>query len=144
MYAEWLGQEQGWYEEPITRLGYLSLQMLRAVRLVVDIGLHTERPIPAGFPGADSPMTADLARELLQRQALASKQVAADEVQRYLGLPGQAISYKLGEREWLQARKQAEAHWAADFNLRQWHSDALALGPMGLAQFGREMAALNR
>ncbi len=144
MYAEWLGEEQGWYEEPITRLGYLSLQMLRAVRLVVDIGLHTDRPIPAGFPGAGSPMTADLARELLQRQALASKQVAADEVQRYLGLPGQAISYKLGEREWLKAREQAEAHWAADFNLRQWHSDALALGSMGLAQFGREMAALNR
>ncbi|MCH9718841.1 MAG: DUF885 domain-containing protein [Actinomycetia bacterium] len=144
MYAEWLGEEQGWYEDPITRLGYLSLQMLRAVRLVVDIGLHTDRVIPAGFPGAGSPMTADRARELLQRQALASKQIAAGEVQRYLGLPGQAISYKLGEREWLRARQQAEAQEPADFNLRQWHSDALALGSMGLAQFGREMAALNR
>jgi len=75
---------------------------------------------------------------------LASKQIAAGEVQRYLGLPGQAISYKLGEREWLRARQQAEAQEPADFNLRQWHSDALALGSMGLAQFGREMAALNR
>ncbi len=144
MYAERLGEEQGWYEEPITRLGYLSLQMLRAIRLVVDIGLHTERPIPTGFPAAGSVIGADSARELLQRQAMVSKEVASYEVERYLGLPGQAISYKLGEREWLHAREQARSHRGADFDLRQWHHDAFALGPMGLAQFRREMAAQIR
>lgn len=144
MYAERLGQEQGWFDDVISRLGYLSMQMLRAVRLFVDIGLHTERPIPAGFPGAGSMMTAELARELLQRQALMSKEAASVEVDRYLGLPGQAISYKLGEREWLQARERARERSSDEFNLRKWHSDVLAMGPMGLAQFRRETAAMIR
>ena len=62
------------------------------------------------------------------------------EVDRYLGLPGQAISYKVGEREWLTARAEAQERKGADFDLKAFHSFALDLGGMGLAQLRRELA----
>jgi len=64
----------------------------------------------------------------------------ASEVDRYLGLPGQAISYKVGEREWLAARDEARAAAGAAFDLKAFHAHALDLGPMGLAQLRRELA----
>ena len=62
------------------------------------------------------------------------------EIDRYLGMPGQAISYKVGERYWLAAREEAKTKAGADFDLKVWHNRALDLGPMGLAQMQREMA----
>ena len=63
----------------------------------------------------------------------------ASEVDRYLGLPGQAISYKVGEREWLAARADAQTRKGAAFDLKAFHSYALDLGGMGLAQLRREL-----
>ena len=63
------------------------------------------------------------------------------EVDRYLGLPGQAISYKVGEREWLAAREDARAAAGADFDLKAWHMKALALGSVGLAVLRAELAS---
>jgi uncharacterized protein (DUF885 family) len=64
----------------------------------------------------------------------------ASEVTRYLGTPGQAISYKVGERCWLEAREAAKQRLGPAFDLKEWHRAALDLGPMGLAQMQRELA----
>ena len=61
------------------------------------------------------------------------------DVDRYLGYPAQAISYKVGERAWLSAREKAQKLGGPAFDLKEWHSKALALGPMGLAQMQREL-----
>jgi uncharacterized protein (DUF885 family) len=66
----------------------------------------------------------------------------ASEISRYLGLPGQAISYKVGERAWLDARSDAKTRAGAQFDLKQFHTRALNLGPMGLDQMKREMARI--
>ena len=63
----------------------------------------------------------------------------ASEIDRYLGIPGQAISYKVGERVWLEARRQSRERMGGAFDLKKWHNNALELGPMGLAQMTREM-----
>ena len=143
-YAERLCDELEWFEDPGMRLGYLSWQMVRAIRLVADIGLHTGREIPGGYADAGARITPDFVASLLCKRALASRDFAYSEVNRYLGAPGQAMSYKLGEREWLAARAESEKVWGPDFDLRKWHDQALKLGPMGLAQFRREIAHLNR
>jgi uncharacterized protein (DUF885 family) len=64
------------------------------------------------------------------------------EVDRYLGLPGQAISYKVGERVWLRARADAHRRAGDAFDLKAFHRAALDLGPLGLAQLERELARL--
>ena len=61
---------------------------------------------------------------------------------RQSGMPGQAISYKIGERVWLQAREEAKARSIGDFNLKDWHTRALNLGGMGLAQMKRELSSI--
>jgi uncharacterized protein (DUF885 family) len=66
----------------------------------------------------------------------------ASEVDRYLGLPGQAISYKVGERVWLRGRDDARARAGSAFDLKVFHRRALDLGPMGLDQLSRELARL--
>ena len=66
--------------------------------------------------------------------------VQDSEIDHYLGMPGQAISYKVGEREWLSARDDSKKRRGADFDLKEFHTRALSLGPMGLAQMRREMA----
>ena len=68
-----------------------------------------------------------------------AEQFMRSEVDRYLGIPGQAISYKVGERVWLETREGAKARHGADFSLKDWHRYALNLGSMGLDQFRSEM-----
>lgn len=140
LYAERLCDELGWFDEPGTRIGFLSAQLMRAVRVVVDIGLHTDRRIPKGFTGERGRVTGKLARQLLVDTALVDPDFAASEVDRYLGMPGQAISYKVGERIWLQLRDDARSRLGESFDLLDWHMYAMRLGPMGLSQFGDEMA----
>jgi uncharacterized protein (DUF885 family) len=70
------------------------------------------------------------------------KDFVASEIDRYLGIPGQAISYKIGERVWLQAREEAKARSIGNFNLKDWHTRALNLGGMGLAQMKRELSRI--
>jgi uncharacterized protein (DUF885 family) len=140
-YAETLCDELGLFDEPGTRIGYLSASMMRAVRVVVDIGMHTGRTVPDGHPDAGAHVDPRFARRLLTEMALLPDDFAASEIDRYLGLPGQAVTYKVGEREWLAARSDARRRQGPGFDLRRWHNAAIGLGPMGLAQFRAEVAA---
>jgi uncharacterized protein (DUF885 family) len=125
LYAERLADELGWYTEPGTRLGMLQGSALRAARVVIDIGLHLDLPLPDG-----SRWSFEKAGEVLRDRGRTDHYRVGPEVIRYCGMPGQAPSYKLGERAWLAAR--AEAMRRPDFDLRRWHAAALALGPIGL------------
>ncbi|MGW4484988.1 DUF885 domain-containing protein [Amycolatopsis sp. NPDC004368] len=126
LYAERLADELGWYTEPGTRLGMLAGSAMRAARVVIDIGAHLDLPLPDG-----SRWDFDTACRVLHERGLAAEHRVHAEVVRYFGWPGQAIAYKLGERSWLAAR--AEAASRPEFSLRQWHHDALGVGPVGLA-----------
>lgn len=146
LYAERLMDELGYYELPAHRMGmFAGGQQLRAARVVVDIGLHLELPIPAGAGFHDgSVWTPELAFEfvLARSGSMGSAEFARFEVDRYLGYPGQAISYKVGERVWLAARADAKARQGSRFDLRTFHSTALDLGPMGLDLLTSELSRL--
>jgi uncharacterized protein (DUF885 family) len=141
LYAERLMGELGYLDDPAFELGMLRAQAMRAVRVVVDIGMHLELPIPAGeryHPG--DTWTPELALPFVIERSKFPPDFMASEVDRYLGLPGQAISYKVGERVWLRARADARARAGDRFDLKDFHRRALDLGPMGLAQLEQELA----
>jgi uncharacterized protein (DUF885 family) len=143
LYAERLMGELGYLDDPAYELGMLRAQAMRAVRVVVDIGMHLELAIPADeryHPGET--WTPELALPFVIERSKFPADFMASEVDRYLGLPGQAISYKVGERVWLGARDAARARAGASFDLKEFHRAALDLGPMGLAQLERELARL--
>ena len=142
LYAERLMSELGYFENPDHYLGYLSSQGLRAARVVVDIGLHLGLPIPEDEPAhAGEVWRPEFALPFLRAHCFFPADMLASEVDRYLGWPGQAISYKVGERAWLRARANARSAAGDDFDLKAFHDRALAIGPMGLEQLEREMAA---
>jgi uncharacterized protein (DUF885 family) len=133
LYAERLMDDLGYLSDPGDKLGMLDAQLLRAARVVIDIGVHVELPIPADSPWhPGEPWTAELAWEFLRSRVQTDDKMLRFELDRYLGWPGQASSYKLGERIWLSARDDASRRKGADFDLKQFHSQALALGPIGL------------
>lgn len=140
LYAERLMDELGQFTTPETRLGYLASQAFRAARVVIDIGLHTKRRIPTGWPGAGERWNVEFAVALLQRAGGLTTDFATSEVQRYLSWPAQAITYKIGERVWLEGREVAKQAAGAAFDLKTWHARALALGPLGLDDLRRELA----
>jgi uncharacterized protein (DUF885 family) len=143
LYAERLMDELGFLERPEYRLDMLLSQMFRAARVVVDIGLHLQKPIPPGRAFHDREVwTPEIATEFMTINTNLPPALVADEITRYLGWPGQAISYKLGEREWLRAREQAKARAGDDFDLKAWHASALSLGALGLEQLQTELASL--
>jgi uncharacterized protein (DUF885 family) len=141
LYAERLMDELGQFATPDTRLGFLASQAFRAVRVVVDIGLHTGRTIPDGWPGAGSAWTVELAEEHLRQAGGLTEAFARSEVQRYLSWPAQAITYKVGERSWLAGREAAREAAGDEFDLKAWHARALALGALGLDDLERELGA---
>ncbi len=150
LYAERLMDELGYYNLPEYELGYLSNQALRAARIVVDIGLHLELTVPQGFwPMGDlgdcsgETWTAEMAVWVLENLAIQSHDMSVSEVDRYLGLPGQAISYKVGERVWLRCREEAKARLGDKFSLKKFHAHALAMGGMGLDPFEELMRQWN-
>lgn len=141
LYAERLMGELGFLENPDYYLGMLGAQALRAVRVVIDIGMHLELAIPRSerfHPGET--WNHDLALEFAIERTRWAREALASEVVRYLGWPAQAISYKVGERKWLEARDRARRRQGASFDLKQFHTSALDLGPMGLAQLQTELA----
>ena len=143
LYSERLMDELGWFRTPETRLGFLCAHAFRAARVVVDIGLHTKRPIATGWPNAGEPWTFERAIDFMIRAGGMERAAAESEVLRYLSWPSQATAYKLGERAWLAGREAARAAAAADgreFDLKRWHANALALGPLGLDRLGAELA----
>ncbi|WP_448626704.1 DUF885 domain-containing protein [Geodermatophilus sp. URMC 64] len=147
LYAERLMDELGFLTDSGARLGYLDAQQMRAVRVVVDIGMHLELPIPDDAEGAiaDSrgkPWTPERARAFFGENSGRDPQFLDSELVRYLGIPGQAISYKLGERAWLAGREAARRNRGAGFDLKAWHMAALSQGSLGLDDLESELARL--
>ena len=142
LYAERLMSELGYLDNPDYYLGMLAGQALRSVRVIIDIGMHLELEIPRDQPfHPGETWTPDLGLEFIKLKSRFPEDCVTSEVSRYLGIPGQAISYKVGEREWLSAREESKHRLGADFDLKEWHTRALSLGPMGLAQMRRELRA---
>jgi uncharacterized protein (DUF885 family) len=147
LYAERLMDELGYLADPGERLGYLDAQQLRSVRVVIDIGMHLGLPVPEDAEGflaehRGQPWTPELARRFLGENSGSVTAFLDSELVRYLGIPGQAISYKLGERAWLAGRAAAERTRGADFDLKAWHMAALSQGSLGLDDLEAELAVL--
>jgi uncharacterized protein (DUF885 family) len=141
LYAERLMGELGYFEDPAFELGMLRAQAMRAVRVIVDLGLHLELAIPDDEtfrPGET--WTPEAALDFVINRSRFPAEFMRSEVDRYLGWPGQAISYKVGERVWLRAREDARRRHGADFDLKAFHGTALELGSMGLDQLEEELA----
>lgn len=141
LYAERLMDEFGFFAHPDYRLGYLYAQALRAARIVIDIGLHCGFAIPSTWPwhGGDQ-WSPELALAFLTERSSSDDDFNRSEIDRYLGWPGQAVSYKLGERMWLNLRDAAKKKYGASFNIREWHAYGLNLGNLGLDLLQQELS----
>ena len=136
-------RELDYFDTPGTLLGFLDSQLFRAARVVVDIGMHLELPIPAGTGFHEGERwDGDLGLEFLLTRTISDPAHCRDEIDRYLGWPGQAPAYKVGERIWLAGREAARARHGSAFDLRSFHDRALALGGMGLDPLAGRLAAL--
>jgi uncharacterized protein (DUF885 family) len=145
LYSERLMDELGYLEDPGDRLGMLDGQAFRAARVIVDIGIHLELRVPRDNPFGFHPgavWTPELGWEFMRAHCRVPDENLRFELNRYLGWPGQAPAYKVGERIWLQARDDARARKGADFDLQTFHRDALNLGSLGLDPLRRALARL--
>lgn len=129
LYAETLMDELGYFELPEYELGYVASQLLRACRIVIDIGMHLDLRIDSEIV-AGTHWTFEKAVALLKSHAFLAEDYARSEVTRYLGWPGQAISYKIGEQTILDLRAQRSS--LPNFDLKAFHRDVLGSGPVGL------------
>ncbi|WP_312689179.1 DUF885 domain-containing protein, partial [Brevundimonas nasdae] len=129
LYSEYLGEEMGFYRTPYERFGRLSYEMWRACRLVADTGLHwldwSEEQARACFR---------------DNSALAPHNIET-ELQRYIGWPGQATAYKIGEIRLREIRERAERELGPKFNIRTFHDALLVEGPLPLALLDHRMDA---
>ncbi len=130
LYAERLMEDLGYLSDPGSRLGMLDGQLLRAARVVLDIGVHLDLPAPASVGGGS--WDYDKAWAFLTANSAMAEGFLRFELDRYLGWPGQAPSYKLGERLWLQMREDAKAAWGDRFDLKEFHRVALDVGSVPL------------
>lgn len=145
LYAERLMDELGYFADPGDRLGFLDMQGFRAARVIVDIGVHLGLRVPADNPFGWRPgevWDADLVYEFMRAHSRMDDGSLRYEVNRYLGWPGQAPSYKVGERIWLEARADARARHGDAFDLKAFHTAALDLGSLGLDPLREALARL--
>jgi uncharacterized protein (DUF885 family) len=141
LYAERLMDELGYLTDAGSRLGYLEGQSMRAIRVIIDIGMHLELAIPDDAPMAPGETwTPELGTAFFLANSGRDEAFVTSEITRYLGMPGQAISYKLGERAWLAGREAASAK--PGFDLKRWHMAALSQGALGLDDLTAELGAL--
>lgn len=120
LYTEWLGNEMGIYETPYEQFGRLTYEMWRACRLVIDVGLH--------YKG----WSRDQAFEFLSSNTALSLHECHTEINRYIGWPGQAVSYKIGELTIRDLREKCEKALGAKFDLRKFHDKILENGSIPL------------
>ena len=128
LYAERLMDELGYLATPADRLGMLDGQRMRAARVVLDIGVHLGKPKLDGTGVWDF----DYALDFMSKNVNMSPEFVRFEVTRYFGWPGQAPSYKIGQRIWEQIRDDYKARKGAEFDMKKFHSTALNLGGLGL------------
>src|SRR5262249_24528253 len=120
LYSEALGEEMGFYKDPYSKFGQLTYEMWRAIRLVVDTGLHT-----MGW-------NRDQAIDLFRKHAAKTDQDIIVEVDRYIVCPGQALGYKMGQLKIKELRLNAEKRLGAKFDIRRFHDVLLGHGAVPL------------
>ena len=120
LYAEQLGKEVGFYQDPVSDYGRLSSELFRAVRLVVDTGLHSE--------GWSRDQVVDFFR---QSRAVDEPTIQA-ETDRYISWPAQALSYKLGQLKFRELRARAQQALGSQFDIRTFHDEMLSGGVLPL------------
>ena len=128
LYAERLMADLGFLDDPGDRLGMLDGQRMRAARVVLDLGVHLGKPRLDGTGKWDF----DYALDFMGKNVNMSKEFVQFEVLRYFGWPGQAPSYKIGQRIWEQTRDEYAARKGAAFDIKEFHREALNLGGLGL------------
>jgi len=128
LYAERLMTDLGFLDDPANKLGMLDGQRMRAARVVLDIGVHLGKPKLTGSGVWDW----DYALDFMTKNVTLDPANVRFEVNRYFGWPGQAPSYKVGQRIWEQLRDECKAHEGAEFSLREFHRRALNVGGVGL------------
>ena len=129
LYAESLGKELGLYTDPYQYLGMLNDEMHRAIRLVVDTGLHTKN------------WTREQAIQFSLDNEAESKASITTEIERYMAIPGQALSYKIGQLKIIELRKKAEAKMGKIFDVKKFHEKVLESGVMPLALLEKKINA---
>jgi len=135
LYAESLGPELGMYQDPYSKFGQLTYEMWRAVRLVIDTGIHA-----MGW-------TRDQALQFFKDNAPKAEQDIIVEVDRYIAWPGQALAYKIGQLKIRELRDSASAALGAKFDIRAFHDEVLRNGALPLdllEQDVREWTAARR
>lgn len=143
LYAERLVRELGYLADDGELLGLLDSQLFRAARVIVDIGMHLELMIPGGTGFHEGERwTGDLGLEFLLSRTISDPAHCRDEIDRYLGWPGQAPSYKIGERVWLAGREAARQRHGSGFDVKAFHTAALNMGGMGLDPLARRLNLL--
>ena len=120
LYAELLAKEMGGYQDPYSDLGRLGSEIWRAVRLVVDTGMHAKR------------WEQERAVQYFMDNSIASEGQIRSEIRRYLVLPGQALSYKIGMLKIIELRERAEAALGDKFDIRAFHDQVLGSGALPL------------
>jgi uncharacterized protein (DUF885 family) len=120
LYAERVGREMGFYQDPYSEFGHLSLELWRAVRLVTDTGLHAKR------------WTREQAIKYFQDNSLLSERDIVKEVERYINNPGQATSYKIGQLKIFELREKAKRELGDRFDIREFHAAVLENGSLPL------------
>ncbi|TQL48006.1 uncharacterized protein (DUF885 family) [Homoserinimonas aerilata] len=128
LYAERLMQQLGYLDDPADRLGMLDAQRMRAARVVLDLGVHLGKPRLDGSGEWDF----GYALEFFRANCHESDPSTLFEVNRYFGWPGQAPSYKVGQRLWEELRDELARREGPSFSVRDFHSRSLALGGVGL------------
>ncbi len=129
LYSEGLGPELGMYKDPYSRFGYLTYDMWRAVRLVVDTGIHAKR------------WTRQQAIDFFRDNAAKTETDIVNEIDRYIAWPGQALAYKIGQLKIQELRRDAERALGAKFDIRAFHDELLGSGALPLDVLEQRMRA---